>query len=184
MRICILLCKRFEGAFENAQWRKAQQMQPVWLCICSRRQFEDTFENAQWKKSNKCNQCQYACSLAGYLRTHIWKNTVVKSRTNATNLIMHPLTQVLWRRIWKCTVEKSRTNVISVILHPFRQAIWGHIWKNTVEKSETILRFIWKDTMKKNRPSWRLIGYMTSHCPHQYIFLACCDWQTTQPERY
>ena len=29
MRLCILLCKRFEETFENTQWRKVKQMQPV-----------------------------------------------------------------------------------------------------------------------------------------------------------
>ena len=45
-----LLGQAIEEAFENAQWRKVKQMQPMRLCICSGMQFEDTSENAQWKK--------------------------------------------------------------------------------------------------------------------------------------
>ena len=42
----------FEASFENAQWRKAQQMQPMWLCVLSKkhqrqkRSFED---GGRWK---------------------------------------------------------------------------------------------------------------------------------------
>ena len=48
--LCIFLCKCFESALENAQWRKVKQMQPVRFCILSSKPFEDTFENTQWRK--------------------------------------------------------------------------------------------------------------------------------------
>ena len=88
------------------------------------------------EKSNKCNQCDYASSRAGNLMKHI-KIHVVKSQTNAANVIMHPLMQAIWDNIWKCTAEKSQTNAINVTLHLLRQAIWGYIWKHTVEKNQT-----------------------------------------------
>ena len=68
---------------------------------------------------------------------HIWKRTVEKRPTNATNVIMPLLRQAIWGDIWKHTVEKSQTNAPNVTLHPLRQSIWGHIWKHTVEKSQT-----------------------------------------------
>ncbi len=34
-----------------AQWRKAKQMQPMWLCILLCKQFGETFDHTQWKKS-------------------------------------------------------------------------------------------------------------------------------------
>ena len=52
------------------------------------------------EKPNKCNQCDYA-SIWG----HIWKRTVKKSQTNATNVTMLLLGQAIWESIWKCTVE-------------------------------------------------------------------------------
>ena len=92
----------------------------------------------------------------------IWKCTVEKSRTNATNVTLHPLGQAIWGHIWKYTVGKSRTNATNVILHPHRQAIWGDILKHTVEKSQTtainvtmhllVQMFwghIWKHTVEK-----------------------------------
>ena len=110
------------------------------------------------KKSNKCIQCDYACSepsaLKDHLKTHsgksqtnasassetmhplvqtiwgnIWKLTAEKNQTNVTNVIMHALNQLLWRTIWKRTVGKSQTNATSVTMHPPRQALWGHIGK-------------------------------------------------------
>ena len=92
---------------------------------------------------------------------HIWKHTVEKNQTNATNATMQPLRQATWRDIWKHTVEKSPTNATSVSMRPFRQAIWRHIWKHTVEKSQTnatsvtmqllrqeIWSGIWKSTLE------------------------------------
>ena len=101
---------------------------------------------------------------------HIWKRTGEKNQTNATNVTLHPLMQVLWRHIWKFTVEKSLTNANNVTIHLLRQVIWGHIWKFTVEKSRTnativtmhplwqaIWGHIWQRTMetsKKMQPMW------------------------------
>ena len=53
MRLCIFSGKPFEDTFENAQWRKVKQMQLMWLCLFSDRPFEETFENAQWRKAKQ-----------------------------------------------------------------------------------------------------------------------------------
>ena len=50
MRLCLFSGRWFDDSFENAQWRKAIQMQPMWLCILSGRRSEETFENTQWRK--------------------------------------------------------------------------------------------------------------------------------------
>ena len=42
--------------------------------------------------------------------------------------------QSIWRNVWKHTVEKSQTNATNETMHPLGQAIWGDIWKDTVEK--------------------------------------------------
>ena len=46
---------------------------------------------------------------------------------------MHPLRQAPWKFIWKHTVEKSQTNATNVTMHLLRQAIWGDLLKYTVE---------------------------------------------------
>ena len=38
-------CRQFKEAFENTQWRKVKQMQPVLLWIISCRQFKETLKN-------------------------------------------------------------------------------------------------------------------------------------------
>ena len=88
-------------------------------------------------KSNKCNQCDYMPLLVQAIWGHIWKDTVEKSQTNATNVTLHLLMQAIWGNIWKCTVEKSQTNATNQILHPHRLAIWRDIWKRTLEKNQT-----------------------------------------------
>ena len=43
--------KPFKATFENSQWRKVQQMQPMRLCLFSGKPFGDSFENAQWREA-------------------------------------------------------------------------------------------------------------------------------------
>ena len=94
----------------------------------------------------------------------IWKRTVEKSQTNATNVTMLALIQVHWGHIWKCTVEKGQINATNVTMPLLGQVIWGHIWKRTVGKSKTnatnvilpLLRQviwgnIWKRTVGKSQ---------------------------------
>ena len=45
--------------------------------------------------------------------------------------------QAIWGVIWKSTVGKSQTNATNAITHLFRQEIWGNIWKHTMGKSQT-----------------------------------------------
>ena len=56
---------------------------------------------------------------------------------------MHPQRQAVWGDIWKHTVEKGQTNATNVAMHLLRQAIWGFIWKHTVEKSQTNAISVW-----------------------------------------
>ena len=50
LRTVLFLFKPSRKTFENTQWRKDKQMQPVWFCILSGRRFEETFENTQWRQ--------------------------------------------------------------------------------------------------------------------------------------
>ena len=43
------------GHIWKSQWRKVEQMQPVWLCIRSGRHFEETFENARGRKIDQAD---------------------------------------------------------------------------------------------------------------------------------
>ena len=72
-----------------------------------------------WKctveKSNKCNQCDYASSRAGNLRSHL-KSIVWKSKTNATTVIIQPAilggtrVQINWRATSLYSGPRSRPN--------------------------------------------------------------------------
>ena len=50
MWLCILSGRQSENTFENTQWRKVKQMQPVWVCILWSSRFKDPFENTRWRK--------------------------------------------------------------------------------------------------------------------------------------
>ena len=70
--------------------------------------------------SNKCYQCDYTPTEARKLRIHLKKNTLGKSQTNATCVIMHQFRQVIWGDIWKDTLGKSRTNATNATMHLLR----------------------------------------------------------------
>ena len=72
MWLCFFLDRLFEETFENTQWRKVKQMQPMRLCFFK-------FENAHWYKSYECNQCDYASSYAHHLRRHLKTHSGEKS---------------------------------------------------------------------------------------------------------
>ena len=74
MWLCILLCQRLEGSFENTQWRKTKQMQPMWLCLFSSRPFEDTHENTQWRKIKQM-QPMWLCLFSGRRFEGTFENT-------------------------------------------------------------------------------------------------------------
>ena len=72
------------------------------------------------------------------IKGYIWRRTVEKSQTNATNATMPLLRHAIWGDIWTRTVEKNQTNAISVTMSLLMQAIWWDTWKkNKVEKSQT-----------------------------------------------
>ena len=48
-------------------------------------------------------------------------------------MTLHPHRQAIWGDIWKRTVDKSQTNASNVNMHLLMQAIWGDIWKRTMQ---------------------------------------------------
>ena len=81
--------KRFEETFNDAQWRKVKQMQPMRLCIFSGKLFEETFENAQCRKVKRiqpmwlciCSGRQFnACLDPSSLRKHLITDNKEKSK--------------------------------------------------------------------------------------------------------
>ena len=94
----------------------------------------------------------------------IWKYTLEKKHTNATNAIMHLFTWAIWGPIWKVILVKKRTNATNATMPLFGQLHWGYIWKLTLEKKCTnatnatmhlcrraIWGPIWKLILVKNR---------------------------------
>ena len=60
---CILSYWPFEEPFENTQWRKAKQMQPMWLCLLWSKCTVVTFEKTQWRKVEQM-QPVWVCILS------------------------------------------------------------------------------------------------------------------------
>ena len=79
MWLCILTGRQFEDTFENAQWRKDKQMQPIWLCILLYiSALRKHLKIHCGEKPNKCNQCDFAPSQAGHLRAHLKTHSLLK----------------------------------------------------------------------------------------------------------
>ena len=49
-------------------------------------------------------------------------------------MTMPLLKQSIWGHIWKHTVDKIQTNATNATMPVLSKAIWGNIWKRTVEK--------------------------------------------------
>ena len=107
------------------------------ICILRARQFEEIFVNAKWEKSNKCNQCDFVPSWADVLRTN-FKIHSEKSQTNATNMTMPHLMQVISGNIWKQSGEKPNKCKLCIyassLLRDLRthlknsQDVWAILW--------------------------------------------------------
>ena len=103
-----------------------------------------------WKRTVEKSQTNATNVTMPLLRQTIWDNiskrTADESQINATNVIMLLLGQAIWGNIWRHIVEKSPTNATNVTMPLLRQLIWGDIWKRTVEKChfDAIWGHIWK----------------------------------------
>ena len=64
---------------EGTQCRKVKKMQLVWLYILVCKRFEDSLKNTLQKNPNKCYQCDFASSGAGYLGRHLKTHSGEKS---------------------------------------------------------------------------------------------------------
>ena len=137
MWLCNLSSWQFEEPFQNAQRRKAKQMQPLWLCILSGRPFDNSFENAQWRKVKQM-QPMWLCLLLPKCVKGTSENTHRRKAKQMQPMWLCLFTgKAFWEVIWKPTGEKSQTNAISVITNPLVKASSGDIWKYILEKSPT-----------------------------------------------
>ena len=87
MWVWIFSCRQFEDTFENTQWRKAMEVQPMWLCVLLFTPFEVAFKITYWWRKDKqkerhlnihirgnlhkCNLCDYAATQAVHLKAHL-----------------------------------------------------------------------------------------------------------------
>ena len=100
MWLCILKGRRFEETYENPQWRKVKQMQPMRLCILSGKQFKEAFENTpkrvqvnQIKKRNQIKRlCTWRSILTYNCETDNWCNQATNyfSEQNCNKLMNKP----------------------------------------------------------------------------------------------
>ena len=97
MWLCFYSGKRFEATFENAQWRKVKQMQPMRLCLLSGKWFEEKFKDAQWKKVKQI-QPMRLCLLSGKWFEETFKDAQWR-KVKHTQLMR--LCHVIWIYIWK-----------------------------------------------------------------------------------
>ena len=101
---------------------KAKQMQPVWPCFLSGSQVCDTFET-YWTKIHINNERLLKIHM---LCMWMW-NLDFPSHTNAISVVINLFELTFWEDIFKHTVGRSKTNATNVTLHPLRQALWEHI---------------------------------------------------------
>ena len=72
-------------------------------------------------------------SRTGHLSTRLKTHSEEKSE-KCNQCYLYPIRQAIWGDVFKDSVEKSQTNGTSVIIHLLVHTIWRHIWKHTMEK--------------------------------------------------
>ena len=141
--------RQFEETFENAQWGKAKQMQPMWLCILSGRPFEVTFEDAQWRKVEQMQPVRL-CILSG----RQFKDTFEDAQWGKIEQMQPVWICIIWSKQFEDAFEnaqqgKSPTSVTYATLHHLSLAIWGHNWKHTDANKCNQYRFFGKKSHLK-----------------------------------
>ena len=149
MWVCIFSCRQFEDTFENTQWRKAMEVQPMWLCVLLFTPFEVAFKITYWWRKDKqkerhlnihirgnlhkCNLCDYAATQAVHLKAHLKTHSGEKpykctqciyASANLCNLRKHI-----------CTVgAKNRTYATNASLPLMNHVRWWFIceWEKIV----------------------------------------------------
>ena len=101
--LCMLWSKFVEDTFDNSQWRKVKQMQAMWLCLFSGRQFEDTFENAQWRKVKQM-QPMWLCLFSG----RRFEDTFENAQWRKTKQMQPVWLCLLWPKFFEETYEKAQ----------------------------------------------------------------------------
>ena len=150
MWVCILSCRRFEETFENKQWRKAKQMQPM--------------------HSNRLHMRMHNVTMHPLWQA-IWgnnwkKNTLGKRQTNATNVNMYPHMQEIG--VPDCCSTTLPGSLMSQSYYQW-PLDWGNCWssKNPLEeKALILLEFVteyWK--------SWHLIDLRIKIAAVCFLFL-------------
>ena len=98
----VMRCCTLEKSLSNAIFLENVSIQPAsYIVIFLLRFYVLSRRNDLSTLGEKnCNQCDYLFSEVGNLRMHLMKNTVEKSRTIATGIVMHFLNQTIWGHFW------------------------------------------------------------------------------------
>ena len=118
--LCIFLCMQFTETCEKSQRRKMKKMQLVRQGIFLGMRFERNIKNTQWRNMKQMQPGGWKCLL----------------QLNATSVIMNLLRNAIWRLLWKYTVEKSQTNATNVAMPPLNQINRKNVGKCTVDKNK------------------------------------------------
>ena len=98
----------FEKTFENTQWWKSKQLQPMWQSILWGRQFEDTFENTQRRKAEQMQPmwlCNFLCTK--------FENTFKNPQRRKVKQMQPVWLCLLWPKFFVETYEEAQTSVES-----------------------------------------------------------------------
>ena len=162
--------KRFDSVWSNhlgkAQTTMAiKQMENCDFVLKSADVLKNTTDNVL--KSNKCNQSDYMPLLVQAIWGHIWKDTVEKSQTNATNALCRSCNGKveigifkflrekyiwnIWTRIkWEAKLKTSIWNILTLLKWEAKLAHWsGTKWTDSMFYITTD----WKSIT--NREKWK-----------------------------
>ena len=116
MWLCFFLGRRFEDTFENPHWRKVIQMQPMWPWFFSCKQFEGTFANPQWRKVKQM-QPMWLCFFLG------------RGFEDTYEINTHEITQPFHTQLWINLKTHIKNELAIFLKYHLSVCVFGFSWQ-------------------------------------------------------
>ena len=158
MWLCIRSYRCFEGTFENTQWGKVKQMQPMWLCIFLCKRFEVPFEDAQWRKVKQMQPVLLwiiSCRQFKETLKNVW--TILRWRKRMQLMWLWIITGTQFLKTFEETKQVCADTLtdIHILGQSDTKLVWGSDSNYWEIMNESIFAGLWQSLSGKVRAEWK-----------------------------